>query len=297
MVSQAFLEFQARVRAAERPAPPATLEERRAQAEAALAAPLAEGVRAEDVEINRVSCIALRRDVIPDLPLVVYFHGGGYRMGSAQAWRAFCSHLVVACRARVLNVDYRLAPEVPFPGAVEDAVAVYRGLLDGGEEPGQIVLAGDSAGAGLAAATLLSGRERGHPPPAGVVCLSPWADLTNRAETFASCAASDQLFSRAQADEAALLYLAGADPEQPLASPVFGDWRGMPPVLIHVGSVEVLLDDAKNLAATARAAGVDARLSIYPEMPHVWHLSYPAFPEAVQAVEEVAAFVREVTRA
>jgi len=297
MASRAFHEFQDRAAAQPRPPEAATIEERRAQVDASFGqAPMAEGVHDEWGEVGGVPGLWLRRTETRDLPVLVYLHGGGYRIGSARAWRAFGSHLAAACRTRVLNVDYRLAPENPFPAAVEDAVAVYRGLLDAGEDPGQIILAGDSAGGGLAAAAGLSLREHGLPLPGGIVCLSPWADLTNSVETYTSHADSDQVFSHAQATEAAAWYLAGGDARQPLASPVFGDWEGMPPLLVHTGDIEVLLDDAKNLVERAKTAGVDVRLSIYPEMPHVWHLAYPAFPEAEQAVSEIAAFVAELSK-
>jgi acetyl esterase/lipase len=298
MASREFHELQARLAAQPQPPPPSTLQEWRAHLDALLgAAPLAAGVEEQAVDAGGVPAIWLERAGAARDPVLAYFHGGGYRIGSARAWRAYGSQLALACRARVLLVDYRLAPEHPFPAAVDDAVSAVRWLLASGERPGRIVLAGDSAGGGLAAAALVALRDRGVPLPAGAACLSPWTDLTNRAETFHSRAATDKLFSLKQAQEAAALYLAGHPADDPLASPVFADLRGLPPLLIHVGEVEVLLDDSRTLADRARAAGVDVRLSVYPEMPHVWHISYPAFPEAVQAVEEVAAFVRERTSA
>lgn len=296
MASREFEAFQTRAAAQPKRPAPKSLVDLRAQIESALAAaPLAAGVEHEAVEVGGVPAIWLRRASAQDVPILCYFHGGGYRMGSALGWRAFGSHLADACHARVLLVDYRLAPEHSFPAAVDDAVAVYSGLLRAGEDPRRIVLAGDSAGGGLAAAALLAAPERDLPLPAGAALLSPWLDLTNTAETFRTGAGSDRVFSKSQADEAAALYLAGGDPRQLLASPLLGEWKGKPPLLVHVGDTEVLLDDARGLATRARAAGVEVRLSIYPEMPHVWHLSYPAFPEAVKAVEEIAAFVADVT--
>ncbi|MBW2501159.1 MAG: alpha/beta hydrolase [Deltaproteobacteria bacterium] len=295
MPSREFIEFQKRAAAAPAADPPDTIEAVRAQIDATLGVqPLAEGVEAESVEVGGVPAIWLRPIGSDAAPILCYFHGGGYRMGSATAWRAYASHLSRACRARVLLVDYRLAPEHPFPAAVEDALATYAGLIQAGEPPARIVLAGDSAGGGLAAAALLGASHRGITLPAGLVCLSPWTDLTNRARSFETHAQSDHLFSLEQAETAASLYLAGHDPTDPLASPVRGDWQGLPPALIQVGDVEVLLDDAHDLAAKARAAAVDVQLSVYPGMPHVWQMNYPAFPEAVQAVEEIASFVAEV---
>jgi acetyl esterase/lipase len=291
VASREFYEYQARAAAQPAP-PPASIPELRARIDAALgSAPLEPGVSERRLDAGGVAAIALERPGGERDPLLLYFHGGGYRIGSAHAWRAYGSRLAAACRARVWLVDYRLAPEHPFPAAVEDAARAYRFLLAQGEGPGRIVLAGDSAGGGLAAAALLALAREREPLPAGAACLSPWADLTNRADSYRTRAQTDKLFGHKQAEEAAALYLAGHPARDPLASPLFGDWAGMPPLLIHAGDAEVLLDDATGLAGRARAAGVDLHLSVYPEMPHVWHLAYPAFPEAVRAVEEIAAFV------
>jgi acetyl esterase/lipase len=156
------------------------------------------------------------------------------------------------------------------------------------------VIAGDSAGVGLSASVTMHALADGV-LPAGVICCSPWVDLTITADTYDTNAESDKLFSRTSAEEAAPAYLGGADPMNPIASPLFGDWDGAPPLLILVGDVEVLLDDSRKLAEVAKAAGVDVTLSIYPEMPHIWTMSYPAFPEAVEGVTEMAEFVARVT--
>lgn len=227
-------------------------------------------------------------------PVICYFHGGGYRLGSATAWKSFGSQLAEICEAQVLLVDYRLAPEHPFPAAVEDALSVWRWLCER-VSPTLTVVAGDSAGGGLAAALCLAARDNSLPSPAGCVCLSPWSNLTNSGESFDTCAETDELFSRQAAQEAAQSYLAGGDPTHHHASPTFGNWENQPPLLVHAGSVEVLLDDSRQLAEAARCAGVDVRHRIFEGMPHVWHISYPAFPEAVEAVTEVAEFVKEVT--
>jgi acetyl esterase/lipase len=296
MASREFHEYQARAAAQAPAAPPASIAELRARIDAALGSvPLERGVSERRVDAGGVSAIALERDGGERDPLLLYFHGGGYRIGSAHAWRAYASRLAAACRARVWVVDYRLAPEHPFPAAIDDAVCAYRALLARGESPARVVLAGDSAGGGLAAAALIALARESLPRPAGAVCLSPWADLSNRADSYRTRAHSDKLFGHKQAEEAAALYLAGHAATDPLASPLFADWTGQASLLIHAGDAEVLLDDATGLAERARAAGVDVRLSVYPEMPHVWHLAYPAFPEAVRAVEEIAGFVRERT--
>lgn len=259
------------------------------------ALPLAAGTTARDIDADGVPAILCERDGANDDVVFIYFHGGGYRIASALAYRSYGTHLASACRVRVLLVDYRLAPENKFPAAVDDAVASYRWVLAQGTSANRVVIGGDSAGGGLTAALLLSARDHGLPRPAGGVCLSPWVDLTNTAFTYETRADTDTMFSKSAADQAAGLYLDGHDPTDPLASPVFGDWSGIPPLLIQVGDVEVLLDDAARLADAARQAGVDVEHHVYAEMPHVWQLQYPAFPETVEAVDEIAAFIARVT--
>ena len=296
MASPEFLAFAAKQAAATPPPPPADLHELRARIETAQAAlPLAEGTRASEVDAGGVHAILCERDGGHGDPLFLYFHGGGYRICSALAYRAYGSHLARATRTRVLLVDYRLAPEHPFPAAVDDAVTAYRWALDRGEAPGRIVAGGDSAGGGLTAALLLAARDAGLPQPAGGVLLSAWADLTNSSASFTTNAATDRLFSKEMADGAADLYLAGQDATNPLASPAFADWTGLAPILLHVSAAEVLRDDSAAVAAAARAAGVTVVHEEFPDMPHVWQLSYPAFPEAVDSVDKIGAFVASVT--
>jgi monoterpene epsilon-lactone hydrolase len=296
MASKEFHELQERLASAPQPPPPANLDELRARIDANMGGlPLAEGTSAAEVDAGGVRSILCTRDGGDGDPVFVYFHGGGYRLASALAYRAYGSNLAKACEARVLLVDYRLAPENPFPAAVDDAVAAYQWVLQQGTPPGRVVIGGDSAGGGLTAALLLALRDRGVALPAGAVCLSPWVDMTLTAGSYESRAAADKLFSLASAEEASKLYLNGHDPKDPLVSPVFGSWTGMPPLLIQVGDAEVLLDDAAQLASVAAAAGVDVEHHVYAEMPHVWQMSYPAFPEAVDAVRQIGDFVRRVT--
>jgi epsilon-lactone hydrolase len=301
MVSDEFRAFQTQMAAAVTGAQPVSLVERRERMEMTMSRlPLAEGVTATPHYAGGVGLISCSRDDGPDDPALLYFHGGGYRLGSASSYRAYGSHLARACGARVVLVDYRLAPEHHFPAAADDALAAYRWLLgdarsSGRVAPDRVVVGGDSAGGGLAAALALRARDEGLALPAGVVCLSPWADLTNCAGSYTRCAGSDALFSKASADEAAGLYLDGADPRQPQASPLFGDWSGLPPLFIQASESEVLVDDATGLADNAGGAGVDVELHLYSDMPHVWQIHYPLFPEAVQAVEQVRDFVVRVT--
>jgi len=278
------------------PPPPADIAEQRSRIDEAMAQmPLAEGTVSEPFVRSGVAGIECRPVELADnAPILLYFHGGGFRIASALAYRSYGSHLAAVLGARVLLVEYRLAPEHKFPKAVDDCFTVWESLLAEGIDTGRIVIAGDSAGGGLAASVTMHALADGV-LPAGVICCSPWVDLTITADTYDTNAESDKLFSRTSAEEAAPAYLGGADPMNPIASPLFGDWDGAPPMLILVGDAEVLLDDSRKLAEVAKAAGVDVTLSIYPEMPHIWTMSYPAFPEAVEGVTEMAEFVSRVT--
>ena len=278
------------------PPPPADIAEQRSRIDEAMAQmPLAEGTVSEPFVRSGVAGIECRPVELADnAPMLLYFHGGGFRIASALAYRSYGSHLAAVLGARVLLVEYRLAPEHKFPKAVDDCFAVWESLLAEGIDTGRIVIAGDSAGGGLAASVTMHALADGV-LPAGVICCSPWVDLTITADTYDTNAESDKLFSRTSAEEAAPAYLGGADPMNPIASPLFGDWDGAPPLLILVGDAEVLLDDSRKLAEVAKSAGVDVTLSVYPEMPHIWTMSYPAFPEAVEGVTEMAEFVARVT--
>jgi phosphinothricin tripeptide acetyl hydrolase len=196
----------------------------------------------------------------------------------------------------VLLPDYRLAPEHPFPAAVEDAVSAYRWLMAQRIAPARIVIAGDSAGGGLAVATLLALRDTGVSLPAAGVCISPWVDLTGSGQSYATRADVDPIVTRDGIDRMALAYLAGKDAKAPLASPLFADLHGLPPLLVQVGDAEVLLDDAVQLAARAKAAGVDATLDIWDEMIHVWHWFFPMLDEGQSAIDRIGQFVQARTR-
>jgi phosphinothricin tripeptide acetyl hydrolase len=225
---------------------------------------------------------------------ILYLHGGVYLLGSPQAYRSLASAIAVEAGMRVLLLDYRLAPEHPFPAAVEDAQAVYHWLLAQGLAPQQVVIAGDSAGGGLAMALLLALRDGGKPLPAAAVCLSPWADLLAGGGSRVSQAKSDHVLTTADLHRSAALYLAGADAQAPLASPVYGDLTGFPPLLIQAGSDEVLLDDAIRLAEKAQAAGVDVSLEVWPGMFHVWQMVSVFVPEGRQAIAGIGRFIDRV---
>lgn len=224
--------------------------------------------------------------------VLFYLHGGGYVIGSPRSHRHLAAALARAAGTRALLLDYRLAPEHPFPAALDDAVAAYEWLLAYGVAPDRVVIGGDSAGGGLTVATLLALRDRRLPWPAGGVCISPWVDLTNSAASYRSKAAVDPIVTLEGIAQLTQAYLGGADPKLPLVSPLYADLRGLPPLLIHVGSDEVLLDDALGLAARAREAGVDVTVREWPAMIHVWHWFQPMLDEADQAITEIGGFVK-----
>jgi monoterpene epsilon-lactone hydrolase len=270
-----------------------TTAERRAQYERAEKVfPTPSDVKVERVNAPVAPAEWLRPPSAEPGRVVLYLHGGGYVIGSPRSHRHLASAIAGAAGASALLLDYRLAPEHPFPAAVEDATAAYRWLLDQAIAPERIVIAGDSAGGGLTVATLLALREARVPLPAGGVCISPWVDLTCSAASYQTMAEADPIVRRAGVEEMAQAYLGTTSPRTPLASPVFADLRGLPPLLIHVGRDEVLLDDAVQLAERAKAAGVDATLDIYERMIHVWHWFLPMLDEAQTAVEAIGRFVR-----
>ncbi len=255
--------------------------------------PVPAGVTIAAVDLDGLNAEWTTVDEAADAPVLLYFHGGGYTQGSALSHRPMTARLALAARSRVLSVDYALAPENPFPAAVEDGIKAYRWLLAQGHAPEEIAIGGDSAGGGLTAAVLVAARDAGLPMPAGAVLLSPWTDLTCDTPTYETCATLDPIISKEGIDEHARAYLGGADARHPLASPNFADLRGLPPMLIHVGSDEVLLDDARVLAARARAAGVAAEIEVWPGMIHVWHAFYQMLPEGEAAIETLGTFLRE----
>lgn len=270
-----------------------TTVERRAQYERAEKVfPTPPDVKVERVNVPAAPAEWLRPPSAVPGRVVLYLHGGGYVIGSPRSHRHLAAAIAGAAGASALLLDYRLAPEHPFPAAVEDATAAYRWLLDQATAPERIVIAGDSAGGGLTVATLLALREARVPLPAGGVCISPWVDLTCSGASYRTMAAADPIVRRAGVEEMARAYLGATPPRTPLASPLFADLRGLPPLLIHVGSDEVLLDDAVQLAERAKAAGVDATLEIYDRMIHVWHWFLPMLDEAQTAVEAIGRFVR-----
>lgn len=227
--------------------------------------------------------------------VMLYLHGGGYVMGSIATHRELAARLSKASGARVLVIDYRLAPEHPFPAAVDDAVAAYRWLLAQNIQSSRIVVAGDSAGGGLTLATLVALRDAKVPLPAAGVCISPWVDMEGTGASMTTRAKADPVVQKQGLLGMAQLYLGGQDPKSPLAAPLHADLRGLPPLFIQVGDAETLLDDSTRVAEKAKIAGVKVDLEIWPEMPHVWHLFAPFLPEGQQAIEKIGQFVQART--
>lgn len=229
----------------------------------------------------------------PSDAVVLFFHGGGYCIGSLSTHRSFAARLAEACGVTCVAFDYRLAPEHRFPGAVDDAVAAYRGLVREGYTASRIVIAGDSAGGGLTLAAIAALRDSGDAVPAAGVCLSPWTDLAMTGASIDSKAPDDPMLAPWELHAFVRHYLNGADPRNSLASPLYADYRGFPPLLIHAGDAEILRDDSARLAQRARDAGVEVTYLLEPEMVHVWHFFAALIPEGEAGLREVGQYVKE----
>lgn len=224
--------------------------------------------------------------------VILYLHGGAYTLGSVSTHRHWIARLVKAAGVRGLAINYRLAPEHPFPAALEDSLGFYRWLLEEGVEPGRILLAGDSAGGGLALAALLRLRDGDMPLPAGAICLSPWTDLALTGASLDTKAEADPILNREMLRANAAHYIGDQPATAPLVSPLYADLTGLPPLLIQVGSDEVLLNDSTRLAERAQAVGVDVRLEIWEEMFHVFPM-FPFLPESRRALESILRFAAD----
>lgn len=271
-----------------------SVEEQRAQMEINLTRfRLPEDVRCELVDAGGVPAEWVTTPGVEAERVICYLHGGGYVLGSINTHRELASRLSRAASARVLILDYRLAPEHRFPAAVDDSTAAYRWLLSIGVHPGRLVIAGESAGGGLTVATLVALRDAGESLPAAGICLSPWVDLECLGESVLTKAEIDPVVTRENTLLLAKAYLGDTDPRTPLASPLYADLTGLPPLLIQVGSAEVLFDDAVRLADRARAAGVDVTLEPWDDMIHMWHMFAAILPEGQQAIDRIGKFIRE----
>lgn len=274
-----------------RPQPP--LEEMRAAYDAwGEANPAPDGARVEPLKLGGVPGVMVMPKGAHARRALLYLHGGGYGIGSSKSHAHMAGRLGEAAGVRACVMDYRLAPEARFPAAVDDAVAAYRALLEDGAAGADIIIAGDSAGGGLTVATALALKAKGLPQPAGLFCISPWADLSQTGASYAAMAGDDLIVSREDLDNWATLYLDGASLADPLASPVHGDFTGLAPLLIHVGSDEVLLSDSIRLAERAGLARVPVTLTVAPEMPHVWHFMWAQLTAAREAIADAGAWMK-----
>lgn len=282
-------------------APPAPLPEQRA----ALAllvdnylgrpVPLPAGTRVEKVVVDGVPGEWIS---LPDADaerVLLYLHGGAYALGSCDSHRDLVARICAASGVRGLLIEYRLAPEHVFPAAVDDALSAYRWLLANNVKPEHIIVGGDSAGGGLTMALLLALRERNVPLPAGAVLLSPWTDLVGTGESRTTRAEADPWISAAAIQFVSGLYAGEEDVHHPLISPVYADLSGLPPLFIHVGNDEVLLDDSTRLAENAKAAHVEAQLTVWEGMWHVFQAFAYVLPEGQQAIERIGEFIRQRT--
>ena len=245
-----------------------------------------EPVKAGGVPAEWISAPGAARD-----RAVLYLHGGGYVVGSIKTHRDLMGRVSRAAKARVLGLDYRLAPEHPFPAAVDDALAAYKWMLQQDLQPSRIAVAGDSAGGGLVIATLVAIRDAKLAMPAAGVCLSPWVDLEGIGDSMKTREQADPVVRRDMLTQMATAYLGGKNVRTPLAAPLYADLKGLPPLLIQVGDAETLLDDSNRLAQRARAAGVEVKLEVWPEMIHVFQLFAGFLPERQQAVDGLGQFI------
>ncbi|WKX19627.1 MULTISPECIES: alpha/beta hydrolase [unclassified Streptomyces] len=285
------------LRSAPRAETPPTPEEQREGFAAALTRPAPDGVVSRRTLLGGRPALELDPDTASGPGRLLYLHGGGYVVGSPDTHAGLAGELARRAGLRAVSVDYRLAPEHPFPAAVDDGLAAYRELLSTGTDPRDLVLAGDSAGGGLGIATLLAAREAGLPQPAAVALFSPWADLTLAGGSIRSKEGADPIFTGADVRAYADLYVGAGDRAAPLASPVFADLAGLPPLLVQAGANEVLLDDAVRLAARAGADDVEVTLEVGPGLPHVYQLHYGRLEEADAALDRAARFLTARLRA
>lgn len=248
---------------------------------------------AKPVDAGGVKAEMITAPGVAEDRVVLYLHGGGYVLGSIDSHRDLINRLSLTANASILALDYRLAPEHPYPAAVEDSTSAYRWLLKQGTKPSRIAIAGDSAGGGLTAATLIALRDAGVPLPGTGVMLSPWCDMEAVGATFDSKASVDPMVQRHLILSMASTYLNGASPKTPLANPLYAKLTGLPPLLIQVGGRECLLDDTLRLEANAKAAGVDITVDIWEEMIHVWQIFTSTLPEAQPAIDRLGAHIQK----
>jgi monoterpene epsilon-lactone hydrolase len=253
-----------------------------------------EDVRCEPVDAGGVPAEWITTTGVVNNRVILYLHGGGYVAGSIKTHRDLAARISRVSKARVLIINYRLAPEHIFPAAIEDATAAYRWLISTEKiTPNNLIVAGDSAGGGLTIACLLKLREMRVALPAAAICLSPWTDLANTGESLKNKAKIDPFVTPEELEFDAKQYLGDEDPRNPLASPLYANLQGLPPSLIHVGGREILLDDSVRFAERAKAAGVDVKLEIWKDMVHVWHAFAAFAPESREGIKQIGKFIQK----
>ena len=250
------------------------------------------GVEMKRFDIDGIPSAWIVPSNAEDNKVVLHLHGGGYVLGSIDADQMMCILMAQTLKMKVLLPEYRLAPENPFPAAVDDALKVHRWLLAQGYQSKDIIISGDSAGGGLSLAMVLSLRDAGESLPAAVVCMSPWADLTFKGKSYVTKEKAEVVLREDVLREWAACYAGAEKTSHPLISPVYADFRGFPPLLIQVGSDEILLDDSIMLAEKAKADGVDVTLKVWDDLWHVWQALGELIPESKQAFEEMEQFLR-----
>ncbi|MEV3861531.1 alpha/beta hydrolase [Streptomyces sp. NPDC050095] len=255
------------------------------------------GIRTRTATLGDRPAVLVEPVGTPKAGRILYFHGGSYVVGSPETAMSLTGNLVTRTGFRAFSLDYRLAPEHPFPAAIEDGVSAYRALLDSGEDPSAIAFAGDSAGGGLTVTTCLAARDAGLPMPAAIVAFSPGLDMTRTGESMDTKAGVDPFFTREGLEHTGTMYLAGQDPHQPMLSPAtLADLTGLPPMLLQAGTNEILLDDSTRMATRAREAGVDVILDVTADVPHVFQAFAGVLDEADEALDRAALFLSQRIR-
>jgi acetyl esterase/lipase len=260
------------------------------------ALPKAPDIRFEPFQIGAMAAEWSQAPGADPSKVLLYLHGGGYVVGSISTHRALVGELGRAFGGRTLAIDYRMGPEHPHPAALDDALAAYRFLLDQGLAPSRIVIAGDSAGGGLTLATLMAIRDKAMAMPGAGFCISPWADLEGKGASMVTKAALDPMVQKDGLAAMAAAYIADGDLQSPYVSPIHGDFTGLPPLLIHVGSAETLLDDSTRVAQLAAHADVPVQLDVWPHMIHVWHFFAPMLEEGKQAIRDAGIWLNKVIK-
>ncbi|HEY3797610.1 MAG TPA: alpha/beta hydrolase [Caulobacteraceae bacterium] len=258
---------------------------------AGAAAPVPDGVTVTSLSLGGVPAEQITPAGADATRSIFYLHGGGYCLGGLTSHRTLVARMALTAGATAFAVDYRLAPEHPFPAAIDDAVAAWRGFVAMGRDPARTVIAGDSAGGGLSVACAVAARDAGLPLPGGLHLISPWANLQNASPAYQAKAATDFLATQPVLDGFKAAYLGRGDPKTPLASPVFADLAGLPPMLIQVGSEEMLMSDSTQLAEAAGLARVDVTLRIWPDMIHIWPF-FAQLSAGAAAISESSAWIK-----